>query len=731
MVLQILSKAVLVFIVLLLLLLSLFGADAVKPAAATAPPSIDGRIDDPAWASAPVLADFKTGKPDFGKTPTEETQVFMTYDAKNLYFAFRCKDSEPAKIKAALSKRDDIENDDMVCLILDMFNDQQNGYALFVNPRGVQMDGILGADGQCDPSFDMVWTSVGTLTGSGYEVEIAIPLKSLRHPARRTLTIGVMAVRMISRKSEEDYCPEFSMARGSMLAQLLRVELSGIERERTVEAIPAMTFGRGQARRENLWGPRVSQTDFSLTGKIGVTSDLTVDACYNPDFSQVEADAGQIDVNLRNPLYYPEKRPFFLEGLEDFAFAGALEQNPLVAVVHTRTIVDPKLGFKLTGKVGARNQVSSIFALDEYPGRVAAETGAAEAAGTDAPSAIVRYKRLMAKDSYLGGFFTSRSFDGASNVLAGFDGRFRLNNTMTVEGFAFETWTRPERSAPKAQAEALGLKFSFQSRKSTINLGAYNIDPGFRTDTGFVTRTGVRMLAGFANYKFYPKSRVFQRIDPYYLFFQTVDIPSGLFESKNYFALRFLMPRQTMVRFMGFLANEVFAGRRFRTDGYWITLESQISKRVSLQGRLVDSKAILYDPAAPAQGKGLSLTAGLRYEPTQHLSTEIDLAHDDFTRDADGAKVYDYTILRNRTTFQVNKSLLFRGIAEYNTYRRRLTADVLASFTYIPGTVIFAGYGSAFERTRWAPEEGVYRPAQSFWPTERSFFFKASYLWRF
>ncbi|HMA53795.1 MAG TPA: hypothetical protein VKT17_05010, partial [Acidobacteriota bacterium] len=189
--------------------------------------------------------------------------------------------------------------------------------------------------------------------------------------------------------------------------------------------------------------------------------------------------------------------------------------------------------------------------------------------------------------------------------------------------------------------------------------------------------------------------------------------------------------RQTTVRFMAFPANEVFAGRRFRTDGYWITVSSQATKEASLQFNLIDSKAILYDPAAPAQGHGLSLTAGLRYEPTEQLSTEINLAYDNFYRAADGSKVYAYTILRNKTTFQVSKSLFVRGILEYNAFRRRLTADILASFTSIPGTVLFAGYGSAFERINWDPEVGGYLPARGFWPTQRGVFFKASYLWRF
>ncbi len=725
-----LIKAFLILMAILWAILALFGEEPARPSPADAPPSIDGRLDDPAWQSALVFRDFKTAKPDFGKPPTEKTEFLFAYDAKHLYFGFRCFDSAPAGIKATLAKRDGASGDDSVCLILDMFNDQQNGYAFFVNPRGVQMDGMVGPDSQCDVSVDLIWASQGVIDDSGYTVEMAVPLKSLRYPARRTLTVGIMAFRFISRRSEEDYSPEFSFSRGSMLSQLRKVEISGIAQERTVEGIPALTFSHGRERKAGLWAPHVRQTDLSLTGKVGLTSDLTIDAAYNPDFSQVESDAGQVDINLRNSLYYPEKRPFFLEGLEDFTFAGSVEQNPLISVVHTRRIVDPKLGFKLTGKAGSRNQISAIFALDEYPGS-AAEAGPTDVTGADAPFTIVRCKRLMSRDAYLGAFFTRRSFDGSSNTLGGLDGRFRLNNTMLLEGFAFNTWTRSVRNGRRMRGEALGLKFAYLTRRNSVYIGAYDIAPEFRTDTGFITRTGVRMLSGFASVRFYPRSKVFQRIDPYYYFSQIHDVPSGLFESQNYFALRFLMPRQTMIRLMASISNEVYAGRRFRKDGWWITASSQVTNEVSLQLNLMDTKAILYDPAAPVQGQSLRLTAGLRYQPMERLSTEGDLTYANFYRDADGVKVYDYTILRSKTTFQVNKYLFFRGILEYNAFRKRLTADILASFAYIPGTVLFVGYGSAFERVRWDSDGGLYRPADEFWPTQRTFFFKASYLWRF
>jgi hypothetical protein len=727
---KILTKTALILFAILGVLFSLFGQEAAHAGRTDQPPVIDGVLNDAAWTKALVWSDFLTTKPDFGLPPTEKTELLFSSDSHHLFFAFRCGDSDPGKVKATLSKRDNIVHDDSVGLFLDMSGTQQSGYAFFVNPLGIQMDGIITTDGETDSSFDAVWTSAGRMQDAGYVVEIAIPLKSLRFPNKKELTCGIMAIRTIGRKSEELCAPPFNPKNGPVLAQLGKVRISGLAFDRTIEGIPALTFGQGNARRAGLWAPRTRQTDFSLTGKVGLTSDLTLDATYNPDFSQVETDAGQIDINLRNALYYPEKRPFFLEGLEDFAFAGALEQNPLVAVVHTRTIVDPSFGFKLTGKVGGRNQISSIFALDEYPGRAAAEAGW-PGADRGALFGVVRYKRLFSKDGYLGGFFTRRGFNGGSNILGGLDGRYRLAKTMSLEYFAFNSWTDSGRAGGGTSGEALGLKYTFISRKSSVYLGAYDIGKDFKTETGFVTRTGVRMLAGLVNYKFYPKSMLFQRIDPYYHFTQTMDVPSGLFESQNFFALRFILPRQTMIRFIACLADEVFSGMRFRRDGYWISAGSQITKHFAFQFNLTDTKAVFYDPSAPYQGDGLRLTAAAYFQPTERLGTELSVSYSNFFRESDGAKIYDYPILRNKTTFQVNESLFFRGIFEYNVFHKRLTADLLASFTSIPGTVVYLGYGSAYEKIRWSSEEGLYRPDNDFFQTKKAVFFKASYLWRF
>jgi hypothetical protein len=694
-------------------------------------PRLDGKLDDPVWRQATRFDRFMTFKPDFGKPTSEETIVLMAYDRTHIYFAFDCRDSEPSKIKAAMSKRDSIDMDDWIGVVLDTFGDQQGGYLFQLNPLGVQGDGMINADGNGDASFDTVWQSQGRINGQGYVVEVAIPFKSLRYPFKKKLTMGLVGVRYIGRKSEQTSFPELSPEGGAIMSQSQRIELDDVKFERPVEFIPAVTYNQSSVHSGGALGSTGKNADFSLTGKLGLTSNLTLDATYNPDFSQVEADAGQVDVNLRSSIYYSEKRPFFLEGMENFSFATAMEQNTLGAVVYTRTIVDPLLGLKLTGKVGDANVVSGIFALDEFPGDLAREDGDEERSGRDAAFTILRYKRQMSQDSYVGGFLTNRSFAGDRNTVGGIDGRWRLNNTSLLEYSYLQSFSRDQAAARDDQGHYLGLRYNFSNRHWNVDLGLFDLSEDFRIDTGYVTRTGITMVPAFIAYTFYPKSAFFQKLDAFWWSYHLLDKPSDLFETYNHLVLRLGMPRQSEVRVDAILGNEVFAKERFSLSGWRFRWYTQILKQLYFEGGYRRSGRIYYDPAAPYQGKGNTADLYLQYQPFSKLSASLGLTYYDFYRSSDGEKVYDYTIWRGRAIFQANRYLFFRGIVEYNNYWKKINADFLASFTYIPGTVIYFGYGSVYEKLRWSNEDREYFPSDDYLQTKRSFFFKASYLWRF
>jgi hypothetical protein len=719
-------------VVLLLFSGFLPAADAVVPASAAGPvsifktdtpPVIDGKLDDPVWQKATRFDNFITFKPDFGKPTSEQTTIMMTYDRKFIYFAFDCQDSEPSKIKASMAKRDSIDMDDWIGVVLDTFGDLQGGYLFEVNPLGVQMDGKINADGNGDASFDTVWESKALIHGQGYSAEMAIPFKSLRYP------MGLLVSRFIGRKSEQTSFPELNPEGGAIMTQAQKIELTDVKFERPVEFIPAMTFDQGSSHSEGAMNSTGKNTDFSLTGKLGLTSNMTLDATYNPDFSQVETDAGQIDVNLRYSIYYPEKRPFFLEGMENFAFATAMEANTVGAIVYTRSITDPLLGVKLTGKIGNQNVISGIFALDEYPGNLAAEDGDLDLAGRNASFSILRYKRQMSQDNYIGAFFTNRSFAGDTNSVGGIDGRWRLNNTSFFEYSFFESFSRAMEAAQGEQGHSLGLRYNFSNRHWNVDLGFFDLSSDFRIDSGCVTRTGITMVPACVIYTFFPKSKFFQKIDTFWWSYHLLDKHSDLFETYNHLVLRLSMPRQSQVRFDVILGNEVYADQRFSLSGWRVRGWTQVFKQLYLEGGFRHSKRIYYDAESPFQGRGVTADLFLLFQPFDKLSTSIGVSYTDFYRSSNSEKIYDYMIWRSRTTFQLNRFLFFRAIIEYNKYWEKISADLLASFTYIPGTVIYLGYGSINEKLRWRDNE--YVPADDYLQTRKSFFFKASYLWRF
>jgi hypothetical protein len=692
--------------------------DALRPLRTDTPPRIDGVLDDEVWKTAPHETGFKTWTPDFGKTMSAQTIVYYAYDRENLYFAFRCFDPDPAKIKASVSGRDTITADDWTCLNLDTFDDQQGLYALYVNPLGIQADSRFEGNKE-DYSVDVVWFSEGRIDAEGYAVEIRIPFKSIRYARNEPVEMGIIFERRISRLSEQGTYPPLDPAQGpNFLTQTRPLFFEGIRHYTLLELLPAVTYGRTSALEEGNLRAGPGRSDLSLTGKFGLTSQLILDGTINPDFSQVESDAGQVDFNQRFALYYPEKRPFFLEGQEKFNFAASNEGDPLGAIVHTRTIIDPLTGVKINGKLGPRDAVASIYALDELPN-----------GGPDefANFLIIRYKHALSQDGYLGGFATGRFDGGGRNLVGGTDGLLRLNPSSTFGYHAFFSGTKSGQGAPDRTGHAFGAQYDYGTRNLIVSAQVLDLGRDFDTQVGYLTRTGLTRFKIGAIPMIYPRSRLFLRIDPLFHVIQTRDKWSGLWETLDSFDLRVLLPRNTTLLAGAKYATEVYLGRRFQTSGVRVRVLTLLTKQLTFQLSGNYGRKIRY-VEDPYQGRGTDATAALIYLPSDRLNLGLTFTYSDFTRNTDGKKEFDYTILRGRTTYQVNKYLFFRAIAEYNSFRERLTTDLLASFTYIPGTVIHIGYGSAYEKIEW--REDQYAGADRFLETRRGFFFKASYLWR-
>ncbi|MFC2119209.1 carbohydrate binding family 9 domain-containing protein [Bacteroidota bacterium] len=698
-----------------------FAQEAFDPVKTTIPPKIDGILDEEIWQQSEGLTGFKTFMPDFGKDPEEKTIVYITYDSENVYFGFKCYDKEPEKIKTSVSPRDKIRPDDWICINIDSNNDNQSLCAIYSNPSGIQMDARW--DGQKeDHGVDLIFESAGSIDDEGYNIEIKIPFKSLRYSRKDIVQMGVVFERRISRYSSQATYPELDPERGmDFLLTNMKINFQNIKFYTLLEILPAVTYSNIKSAGGGKLNTDFNKGELSLTSKVGISSDLIFDITYNPDFSQVESDAGQVDENQRYDLIYPEKRPFFLEGNDQYGFAGSDEMDPFRSIVHTRKIVDPEIGAKLTGKIGKQNHIAAMYALDKILDLD--KDGNQQYANFS----ILRYKRSFNDDNYLGAFLTDRKIKEGYNRIFGGDGKIRLGKSSTIGFHAVSSFTADSIIESPDPESAIGISYQNSTRNRTFKTSFQNISQGFQTQTGYIQRTGITRGRIMYNPNFFPKKGFIKKIGPMFMGENTYDKPSGLNEFMIGPGVSMLLSRSTNITALYSFSTEIYENEKFITDGAYIRGSSQIFRQLFINFTYRQGKRIRYIEN-PYQARGNTIDFSANYQPFEHFNTILSYTYYDLYKNSDGKKIFDYNIIRSKNTFQINKYLFIRAIFEYNTYIEELTTDFLASFTYIPGTVVHFGYGSMYEKTRWNGQE--YIDGTDLLETRRGFFFKASYLWR-
>lgn len=502
-------------------------------------PVIDGKLDEEVWKNAAVLKDFYQIDPGENSAPLKPTEVLIGYDSKQLYVAFRAFD-EPDKVRATVAKRDNIFSDDYVGMFLDTFNDQRKAFEFFFNPLGIQGDGVLTEGRGEDFSVDILMESKGQITAEGFIVEIAIPFKSLRYEAGKGKLWGAHFFRRIKRSNNElDSWMPFSRSISSNLSQAGHLTgLEGISTERTLELIPSLTLSQTGRQVPSYNAPPSGIVDPGrivnmpiefepgLTAKFGISPTATLDLAINPDFAQVEADQIVVTTNQRFPIFFPEKRPFFLEGIDIF-------RTPIQAV-HTRAIVDPDVAVKLSGKQG-KNTFGLMVASDNGPGNLSLDDRSALASclerrnifpsvvcnnekfiDKNAYIGVLRLKRDVGKgDSTIGLIATTYNFIEKHNQLGGIDGRFRVNKQAifsfqllgtTSRNFFFDPQTG---RAPYRTGN--GFSYSTVYNVSGRNWGYELYGEGFtkdyRADVGFFGRTNTNFNSAFVRYNSTPKPK--------------------------------------------------------------------------------------------------------------------------------------------------------------------------------------------------------------------------------
>jgi hypothetical protein len=687
----------------------------------TVPPVIDGSLDEEIWKNNTGISGFKTFNPDYGKDMPFNTIVWIAYDEENLYFAFRCFDSEPDKIKVSVDARDRIRQDDWVCINLDSFNDQQTLYCIYSNANGIQMDTRYAA-GVEDLGMDLVFFSAGKIDDKGYSVEIKLPLKSLRFSNREPVMMAATFERYISRFSIDGTFPPLAADQAmAFLTQMQPIQYNGVKHYTLFEILPAITYSYQGEQSGGEMKTTVNKPDAGLTLKYGITSQMILDATLNPDFSQVEADAGQVDVNLRYQLFYPEKRPFFQEGNENFQIGGPTGDNSVYTAVHTRNIADPIVGLKVSGKIGIKNTISMMYAADRIPDKDEKNYGKI------AHYPVLRYKRSLMNDSYLGTIVTAVEKENSSNLVYGADGQIRANQSTLFEFFTLLSKTSDTASGIiDKPGNAFGISLHSEQRNLDWNIGSTHVSEFFITQTGFVQRSGVTCIFGKITPKLYSDSKIFRRFDFGLSTNQTYDNIYDKWETYNSLTITSLLGGSIKLNLKYNFSTEIYSGQSFNTSGFqsilWGTVGNKIEGTLAYKIR----KAVYYD--VPEQGYGNIFIGNLRYLPFEKLHFELSSTYQDLFRETDNSKLYDYLLLRGKVTYQVNKYLFFRVISEYNSYRESVTTDFLASFTYIPGTVFHIGYGSLYEKKEWTGTD--YREGDHLMEMKRGLFVKISYLFR-
>jgi hypothetical protein len=458
-------------------------------------------LDDAFWNEAVALESFTQYEPREGAKPSEKTIAYIGYDRNNLYIGVRAFDSNPKAIRACLTQRDKVMGDDEITVYLDTFNDKKRAFAFLVNPCGVQSDGVYN-ETQRRHRGTFFYTAA-TMDDEGYSVEMSIPFKSIRFPDSTSQTWGLQIQRNIRRKNEEIYWYPRSRNVNGFLIQAGQLRIEGdLAKGKNLEIMPVVT-----ALKE---GSGTIDPEAGLNLKYGITSNMTADLTVNPDYSQIEADMPQIGVNQRYALYFPEKRPFFLEGKDYF--------DTPIELVYTRTIASPMWGGKLTGKAG-KTTMGFLSTYDSAPLDIDIP-GAPEQEANRGFVNIFRLKQDIYAESYIGAIYTDKrtgedwnSVNTNSNQVGGVDGHLKLGrfNRFTFQVVGSQSKVEGQKTDV---VPALQFDLSHASRRWNLSASYTHLPPDFEASVGFIRRKDIRQARARIGYNILPMNDIIVDIRP-------------------------------------------------------------------------------------------------------------------------------------------------------------------------------------------------------------------------
>jgi Domain of unknown function (DUF5916)/Carbohydrate family 9 binding domain-like len=674
-------------------------------------PVLDGMLDDELWSGPPMpIGTWMSYNPLRGEPEQQQTLVWIGYDDQAIYFAFHCRDTEPKAIRTTISRRDTAWNDDWVALSLDSSRAGQIAYHMFVNPSGVQMDALNSAASGEDSAADWRWDSAGRVDEDGYSIEVRVPLESLRFRGGTDVSMGVMFFRRISRLGVSWSWPE--MPPGTWVFEAhVPVVFSELNQPRLLEVIPSATVSRNQTRGEDhAWREPTAHGDVGVSIKYGVTSTITLDGTINPDFSQVESDAFQVEVNERFPVFFSEKRTFFMEGLGLFNLAGTGDDSSMRTAVHTRRIVDPLAGIKLTGTAGQQT-FGLLSAVDESTGEISKRY------------TVGRGVRNFGNGQYAGVLVSDTEFASDYNRVIGGDVALRHGEHFRWNASALSSSSRSTEQIATHGGMAQ-VSYNYSTQRATVGGQLEHFSDDFRMDTAFFNQSGLTRTWQYGELQFYPDDTGtgwLKRVAPFVWATRGDNRLQGGSEQFALAGLRLNFTRQGNLRVDIGRGHETFVGQRFTVGHLRIEGSAQFLRWLNVGGNLFHGPAIFYEPTSPFQGTRTSTRLSVGFQPSANLNHDLTYDFVDFAREDTSERVFRLHIVNLRNTYQFNRQFFLRLISQLDTSRRRVLNDALASYELVPGTVVHLGYGAILE----GPDRGRYAP------TARALFFKASYLTRF
>ena len=673
---------------------------------------VDAVLDEEMWEQALTLELNYEVRPGENVPPPVRTEVLMTNDESRLYVAFRCYDPDPSAIRARLSDRDRGGSDDWVGVILDTFNDKRRSFNLLVNPLGVQQDFIESETG--GGSWDAIWSSAGGITEWGYVVEMSIPFNQLRFQRTGKPQIwGFDAVRSYPR-SQQHHIGVFPRDRSNNCYLCQAIKIQGFEDAspgRNIELSPTVAGVRTDARSslpDGSFAKENQDADVGVTTRWGVTPNLTFNGTINPDFSQIEADARQLDINQPFALYFQERRPFFTEGADFF--------STLKDAVYTRTIRDPRWGFKLTGKEGV-NTIGAYVVQDNLTNLIF--SGSQGSSSTSIPrksvASVFRYKRDIGSRYTIGGLLTDREGDGYFNRVFGLDADLRLTQTDQIQVQILGSYTNyPDGTANNFGQQTgtirdayIAFEWDHATRTHYVWLDYDEVGNGFRADLGFIPRVGFRNVEGgyFYNWNaprgsWWSVFRAGGELNYY------GNRSGKLLNRGGSLWFRYGGALQSWFYTRGDRSREVYNGLAFDQSSFDVQagFRPTADFRIGLFSRFGNR----IDYANTRPGNRILLNPSIGYNMGRHLRLTLDHTFERFT--VNGGRLYTANISQMTAVYQLNIRTFFRSILQHVDYRRntnlytfsiapedrRFFTQFLFSYKINPQTVFFLGYSDNY-----------------------------------